>query len=426
MAENVKPEAPAQGAGAPLGDATEKQNEPVAPQSTEVEEKGLEASTEKKEVDELAKDTADLNLDEKKPLDPMPIVAPQPAVGVESMPTEASQKASDQVPITTTGPSTVPTVGDSGTAAGAAGSAPGVTTDATGAVVSNESVHAAPAATGASSWPETAADHPLTHFYDVFEKLTEESGHNEVYGVTLTKSDEFHTKLILQKFLRANANDLDKAKQQLLETLKWRKEFEPTKAAGESFDKTKFDGLGYIIEVDGVPESENKKDIVTFNIYGAVKDNKATFGDLDAFLRWRVGLMEKSIQKLNLSHATQPIPNYNEGPDPYQGFQVHDYLQVSFLRQDPLVKAATKKTIEVLGRYYPETLSRKFFVNVPVVMGWLFNATKLFIAKETVKKFTVLSYGNQLAGELGQSIPKEYGGTQGALSEVGEGMQFAA
>jgi hypothetical protein len=126
--------------------------------------------------------------------------------------------------------------------------------------------------------------------------------------------------------------------------------------------------------------------------------------------------MEKSIQKLSLSSATTPIPNFGEGPDPYQGFQVHDYLQVSFLRQDPLVKAATKKTIEVLGR----------FVNVPVVMGWLFNATKLFIAKETVKKFTVLSYGNQLATELGKEIPTEYGGTKGALKEIGEGMQFAA
>lgn len=136
--------------------------------------------------------------------------------------------------------------------------------------------------------------------------------------------------------------------------------------------------------------------------------------------------MEKSIQKLNLSSATKPIPNYGEGPDPYQGFQVHDYLQVSFLRQDPLVKAATKKTIEVLSRYYPETLSRKFFVNVPVVMGWLFTATKLFIAKETVKKFTVLSYGDQLALELGQSIPKEYGGTQAALGDVGEGMNLGA
>lgn len=281
MAENVKPAPPAEGAGAALGDATEKQNEPVAPQSAEATEMGLEHNAEKKDIDEVTSDAADLGLDEKKPLDPMPPVAPQPAVGVESLPTEASQKASDQVPITTTGPSTVPTVGDSGLAAGAAGSAPGVTTDATGAVVSNESSHGASAV---STWPETAANHPLASFYDEFEMLVKESGHNEVYGVALTKSDEFHTKLILQKFLRANANDLDKAKQQLLETLKWRKDFDPTKAAGESFDKTKFDGLGYTIEVEGVPESENKKDIVTFNIYGAVKDNKATFGELDAYV----------------------------------------------------------------------------------------------------------------------------------------------
>ncbi|KAJ4346100.1 Non-classical phosphatidylinositol transfer protein (PITP) [Ascochyta clinopodiicola] len=425
MADNAKPAVPAEGA-ASLGASTEKQTEPLAPHSTDSADQGLEASTEKKEIDHVVAGTAGLALDENKPQDPMPPVAPQPAIGVESLPTEASQKASDAVPITTTSPSTVPTVGDSGSAAGAAGAAPNVTMDATGAVVDPSTASATAAVTGTSAWPETAADHPLTLFFQVFEDLVQQSGHDDVYGVKLAKSNEFHTKLILQKFLRANANDLEKAKQQLLETLKWRKEFDPTKAAGEAFDKTKFEGLGYIIEVDGVPESENKKDVVTFNIYGAVKDNKATFGDLDAFLRWRVGLMEKSIQKLNLSSATKPIPNFGEGPDPYQGFQVHDYLQVSFLRQDPLVKAATKKTIEVLSRYYPETLSRKFFVNVPVVMGWLFNATKLFIAKETVKKFTVLSYGNQLATELGQGIPTEYGGTKGALNEVGEGMQFAA
>jgi phosphatidylinositol transfer protein SFH5 len=135
--------------------------------------------------------------------------------------------------------------------------------------------------------------------------------------------------------------------------------------------------------------------------------------------------MEKSVQKLNLSAATTPIPNFGEGPDPYQGFQIHDYLQVSFIRQDPAVKAATAKTIETLGRYYPETLSRKFFVNVPVIMGWMYAAAKLIVAKETAKKFAVLSYGNQLAGELGKDIPTAYGGTKGELESVAEGMKFA-
>lgn len=143
-----------------------------------------------------------------------------------------------------------------------------------------------------------------------------------------------------------------------------------------------------------------------------------------SFLRWRVGLMERSVQKLNLSAATSPIPDFNAGPDPYQGYQIHDYLSVSFIRQDPTVKAATKKTIELLGRHYPETLSRKFFVNVPVLMGWMYAAAKLLVAKETAKKFTVLSYGEQLVSELGKDVPKAYGGERGELSEVGEGMKM--
>ncbi|KAF2678387.1 CRAL/TRIO domain-containing protein [Lentithecium fluviatile CBS 122367] len=280
----------------------------------------------------------------------------------------------------------------------------------------------APSPSSGPVWPETPADHPLTKFFSAVPDLVQEASHDEVYGIKLSPTAPFRTKLILQKFLRANQNDLEKAKQQLLETLQWRKEFDPSKAVGETFAKERFDGLGYILEIEGVPESPNRRDVATFNVYGAVKDNQKTFGDLEAFLRWRVGLMERSIQKLNLSAATTPIPNYNEGPDPYQGFQIHDYLQVSFLRQDPVVKAATKRTIEILGRYYPETLSRKFFVNVPVIMGWLYQATKLIVAKETAKKFTVLSYGNQLGLELGRGMPKVYGGEAGELKDVGEAM----
>jgi len=134
--------------------------------------------------------------------------------------------------------------------------------------------------------------------------------------------------------------------------------------------------------------------------------------------------MELGVEKLGLDKATQPIPNFGEGPDPYQGIQIHDYLNASFLRMDPDAKAASKKTIETFQKYYPETLSRKFFVNVPVVMGWLFSAMKLFVAKETVKKFTVLSYGEQLANELGPEVPVVYGGKGDNLETVGETLKL--
>jgi hypothetical protein len=134
--------------------------------------------------------------------------------------------------------------------------------------------------------------------------------------------------------------------------------------------------------------------------------------------------MELGVAKLNLSSVTTPIPDFGKGPDPYQGIQIHDYLQVSFIRQDPVVKAATKKTIETLSAYYPETLSRKFFVSVPLLMQWMFTAVKLLLSKETVKKFTVMSYASQLVTELGPSVPKTYGGTAGELEEVGQTVKL--
>jgi len=288
------------------------------------------------------------------------------------------------------------------------------------------------------SWPELAADHPLAKFCSDLKAIRDEIGHNEVYGIDISNSNSFHTKLILQKFLRANADDLDKAKEQLQLTLQWRKEFRTLEQVKASHGIAKFGGLGYVTVMEGVPESPNEKDVVTFNIYGAVDDNKKTFGDIEEyvekyytretlrnayiyrFLRWRVALMELSLHKLNLKDATQPIPDYGKGPDPYQGIQIHDYLNISFLRQDPVVKAASSKTIETFSKYYPETLSRKFFVNVPAVMGWLYTAIKLVLPRETVKKFTVMSYGNQLFKELGLGVPEIYGGKGSSLEEMGE------
>lgn len=95
------------------------------------------------------------------------------------------------------------------------------------------------------------------------------------------KPAPFSTLLILQKFLRANQGQVNKACEQLLGALKWRKEFKPLEVKRQVFDKTKFQGLGYITKLKNVPESPNHVDIATFNIYGAVKDTKKTFGDLD-------------------------------------------------------------------------------------------------------------------------------------------------
>src|SRR5438876_4589295 len=108
--------------------------------------------------------------------------------------------------------------------------------------------------------------------------------------------------------------------------------------------------------------------------------------------------MELSVKELDLGSATAPIPA--DGEDPYRMVQVHDYLNVSFLRMDPTIRAASKKTIQTFSMAYPELLKEKFFVNVPLVMGWVFAAMKVFLSADTVKKFHPLSYGSNLAGEF--------------------------
>lgn len=138
--------------------------------------------------------------------------------------------------------------------------------------------------------------------------LIKEAGYSEMYGVELcapaegywlsclstktrvldkltqrirNKAAPFTTLLVLQKFLRANANDVAEACEQLLGALKWRREFKPLEVKKQVFDEEKYQGLGYVTELEGVPESPNDVDVATFNIYGAVKDTKKTFGDLD-------------------------------------------------------------------------------------------------------------------------------------------------
>ncbi|KAL2810179.1 CRAL/TRIO domain-containing protein [Aspergillus granulosus] len=216
---------------------------------------------------------------------------------------------------------------------------------------------------------------------------------------------------VLIKFLRANAGDLKLAEEQLTKALEWRKEYDPltlVDSEKKSYAEAKFGGLGYLTTY----EREGKGDlIVTWNIYGAVKKIDDTFGDIEEFIKWRTALMELAVKELKLDQATTVI-DY-DGEDPYQMVQVHDYLNVSFLRLNPSIRAATKKTIEVFSTAYPELLREKFFVNVPAIMGWMFALIKLFVNENTTRKFHPISNGGNLAREfpgLTEKFPKAYGG----------------
>jgi phosphatidylinositol transfer protein SFH5 len=136
--------------------------------------------------------------------------------------------------------------------------------------------------------------------------------------------------------------------------------------------------------------------------------------------------MELSVKELDLASATEKIPEH--GTDPYRMVQVHDYLNISFLRMDPSIRAASKETIQTFSMAYPELLKEKFFVNVPLVMGWVFTAMKIFLSPDTIKKFHPLSYGSSLAGELkpfGQELPPAYGG-KGTDVKEGLTVKYAA
>ncbi|RKL30102.1 Phosphatidylinositol transfer protein sfh5 [Fusarium proliferatum] len=264
--------------------------------------------------------------------------------------------------------------------------------------------------------PET----PLTKLNARLEDIFTKTLHKEMWGVQLTNIDHVPTKVVLQKFLRANNDDPVAAEKQLTQALEWRKKMNPAALVTQTFDKSKFGDLGYVTVHKGENGNET---IITWNIYGAVKDNKATFGNVEEFIKWRAAIMELSVQKLKLDQVTEPIPE--GGEDPYQMIQVHDYLNVSFFRMDPAVKAASKETISVFSMAYPELLAHKYFVNVPAIMGWMFGAMKLFLAPATLRKFHPMTSGTTLATELKSivsTLPKEYGG-QGP--SVKEGMSVS-
>jgi phosphatidylinositol transfer protein SFH5 len=131
--------------------------------------------------------------------------------------------------------------------------------------------------------PVSSAETPLSKLFADLPSIIATVGYTEMWGVELRNSSDVPTCIVLEKFLRANTQDVAKAKAQLIEALKWRKEVQPQKLLDETeFDQAKFGGLGFVTVY---PKKEShEKEIVTWNIYGCVKDKQATFGDAKEYV----------------------------------------------------------------------------------------------------------------------------------------------
>ena len=125
---------------------------------------------------------------------------------------------------------------------------------------------------------EAPKETPLIKLANRLPTIIENAGHDEMWGVTLSGLDHAPTTIVLQKYLRANDDDIALAEKQLTSALKWRKEVNPAALLDEKvYDRTKFGDLGFVTEHK---DDQGKEAVITWNVYGAVKDNKATFGDI--------------------------------------------------------------------------------------------------------------------------------------------------
>lgn len=237
--------------------------------------------------------------------------------------------------------------------------------------------------------------------------------YDEIFGYRINVDDAEYVNVpirneILLKFLIANDYDVEVTQEKLVNTLNWRSKFHPLSAAFVETYDPELNDLGVLTKFD---HGYDNLQVVTWNLYGNLKSLRKLFekfGDStnskpgSQFLRWRIGLMEKSLVCIDF---TDP-KNHKIG-------QVHDYTNASLFRMDSGMKANTKEIVEIFGDNYPELLSVKYFIGIPLIMSWVFGFIKSIglISKETLKKFQVYA-GRDMSTNFGkENIPVEYGGT---------------
>ncbi|KAL3820909.1 hypothetical protein ACJIZ3_006814 [Penstemon smallii] len=224
-----------------------------------------------------------------------------------------------------------------------------------------------------------------------------------LWGVPLlpSKGDK-GTDELLFKFLRAREFKVNDAFEMLKNTLEWRKENKIDSIIEEDFGN-EYDSMSYMKGLD------REGHLVCYNIYGVFANDDVynkTFGteaSRERFLRWRLQLMEKQIQKLDFSNGMSSL------------------LQINDLKNTPGpsrrdLRLATKRAVGILQDNYPEFVARNIFINVPF-WYYAFNALlSPFLTQRTKSKF-VFSRPSRVTETLLkyisiEEIPIHYGGLQ--------------
>ncbi|KAM5587329.1 patellin-4 [Rosa sericea] len=209
------------------------------------------------------------------------------------------------------------------------------------------------------------------------------------------------TDVVLLKFLRAREFKVNEAFEMLKKTLQWRKESK----IDSILDEEICSDLSSAAYLNGVDREGHP---VCYNIFG-VFDNEElyqkTFGNEEKrgqFLRWRVQLMEKSIQKLELRPGGAT-----------------SLLQINDLKNSPgpikkELRVATKQAVGLLQDNYPELVAKNIFINVPF---WYYALNALlspFLTQRTKSKFVVARPAKVTETLLkyipAEEIPVQYGG----------------
>ncbi|XP_044509683.1 patellin-4-like [Mangifera indica] len=223
-----------------------------------------------------------------------------------------------------------------------------------------------------------------------------------LWGVPLLQSKGAEElDVVLLKFLRARDFKVNDAFEMLKKSLQWRKENNIDSIMEEDVGAH----LGSAAYMNGVDREGHP---ICYNIYGVFNDEElyqktlATEEKRNEFLRWRLRLMEKGIQKLDLKPGG-----------------ISSLLQINDLKNSPgpakkELRIALKQAVGILQDNYPEFVTKNLFINAPFWYYALNAVLSPFLTQRTKSKFVVSRPAKVTETLLKyispEELPVQYGG----------------